>query len=79
MANREKVDGDGVAEVGGALKNTGGDIDPLLPEDEREKRRIGEKRAKWAINVSHIQLSPYRYSSEAIHEISEAATYNSCD
>ena len=51
-----QADGDGVAEVGGALKNTGGDIDPLLPEDEREKRRTGEKRAKWAINVSPIKL-----------------------
>ena len=40
------ADGDGVAEVGGALKNTGGDVDPLLPEDERERRRIGERRAK---------------------------------
>ena len=49
--NPQDVDGDGVAEVGGALKNTGGDIDPLLPEDERERRRTGEKRAKWAINV----------------------------
>ena len=47
-----QTDGDGVAELGGALKDTGGDIDPLLPEDEREKRRAGERRAKWAINVS---------------------------
>ncbi|KAL9130977.1 MAG: hypothetical protein Q9217_000966 [Psora testacea] len=52
--NPRDVDGDGVAEDGGALKNTGGDIDPLLPEDERERRRIGEKRAKWAININVI-------------------------
>ena len=53
---RTKVDGDGVAEIGGALKNTGGEIDPLLPKDEREKRRVGERRAKWAINVSPISI-----------------------
>lgn len=49
--NPQDIDGDGVAEIGGALKNTKGDIHPLLPEDEREKRKTGEKRAKWAINV----------------------------
>ncbi|KAL2043469.1 hypothetical protein N7G274_003776 [Stereocaulon virgatum] len=52
--NPQDEDGDGVAEVGGALKNTDGDIDPLLPEDERERRRAGEKRAKWAININVI-------------------------
>ena len=56
--NPQDIDGDGVAENGGALKSTKGDIDPLLPEDEREKRRTGEKRAKWAINVrSLLRLS----------------------
>lgn len=49
--NPRDLDGDGVAEAGGALKKHGGDIEPLLPEDERESRRTGEKRAKWAINV----------------------------
>ena len=49
--NPQDADGDGIAEVGGALKSTGGNIDPLLPEDERERRRTGERRAKWAINV----------------------------
>ena len=49
--NPQDADGDGVAEIGGALKTTKGNIDPLLPEDEREKRRTGERRAKWAINV----------------------------
>ncbi|KAK4697843.1 hypothetical protein P7C71_g287, partial [Lecanoromycetidae sp. Uapishka_2] len=52
--NPQDADGDGVAELGGALKSTGGDIDPLLPEDERERRRTGEKRAKWAININVI-------------------------
>ena len=50
--NPQDLDGDGVAEMGGALKRNGGDIEPLLPEDERESRRRGERRAKWAINVS---------------------------
>lgn len=48
----QDMDGDGIAERGGALKDTGGDIEPLLPEDEREKRRKGERNAKWAINAS---------------------------
>ena len=47
----QDMDGDGVAEAGGMLKATHGDIAPLLPDDEREKRRQGERRAKWAINV----------------------------
>ena len=49
--NPQDADGDGVAEVGGALKTTKGDIDPLLPEDERQRRKAGKRRAKWAINV----------------------------
>ena len=49
--NPQDADGDGVAEIGGKLKTTKGDIDPLLPEDERERRKSGERRAKWAINV----------------------------
>ena len=49
--NPQDMDGDGIAESGGILKDTGGDIEPLLPEDEREKRRKGERNAKWAINV----------------------------
>ena len=56
--NPQDVDGDGVAEVGGKLKRTGGDIGPLLPEDERERRRTGERRAKWAINVLPMSTTP---------------------
>ena len=52
--NPQDVDGDGVAEEGGKLRSTKGDIAPLLPDDEREKRRQGERRAKWAINVRHL-------------------------
>ena len=50
--NPQDIDGDGVAERGGKLMSTKGDIAPLLPDDEREKRRVGEKRAKWAININ---------------------------
>ena len=57
--NPQDVDGDGVAEVGGKLKRTGGDIGPLLPEDERERRRTGERRAKWAINVFPIPTTSF--------------------
>lgn len=53
--NPRDLDQDGVAEAGGALKQTGGDIAPLLPEDEREKRRKGERNAKWAINVRSLE------------------------
>ena len=59
--NPQDFDGDGIAELGGALKNTGGDIEPLLPEDERENRRKGERNAKWAINV---RLAPQSGASE---------------
>ncbi|KAL8788611.1 MAG: hypothetical protein Q9195_007206 [Heterodermia aff. obscurata] len=52
--NPQDLDGDGIAELGGALKNTGGDIEPLLPQDERENRRKGERNAKWAININVI-------------------------
>ena len=47
----QDIDGDGIAEEGGKLMSTKGDIAPLLPDDERERRIKGEKRAKWAINV----------------------------
>lgn len=56
--NPQDMDGDGVAEVGGKLMSTKGDIAPLLPDDEREKRRQGERRAKWAINVN-FHRCPY--------------------
>ena len=56
--NTQDTDGDGAPEVGGKLKSTKGDIAPLLPDDERERRRQGERRAKWAINVS----GPSRFS-----------------
>ena len=60
--NPQDLDGDGVAETGGALKRNGGDIEPLLPEDERENRRKGERNAKWAINVSRATLHIFQSS-----------------
>lgn len=45
-------DGDGVAEAGGALQDTQGCVEPFLPDEEREKRRIGRRNAKWAININ---------------------------
>ena len=63
--NPQDIDNDGVAESGGALMDTGGDIEPLLPEDERERRRKGERNAKWAINVSQ-----YGYTTAPSTDIS---------
>lgn len=52
--NVQDTDGDGVPEMSGRLKATGGNIDPLLPEDERERRAQGARKAKWAININVI-------------------------
>lgn len=46
--------GDGVAEGGGALQDTGGLLEPFLPQQEQEKRRNAEKKARWAININVI-------------------------
>lgn len=46
--------GDGIAEGGGALQDTQGCVEPFLPEEEQEKRRIGRRNAKWAININVI-------------------------
>lgn len=46
--------GDGVAEGGGALQDTGGLLEPFLPQEEQEKRRNAEKKARWAININVI-------------------------
>jgi hypothetical protein len=45
------TDGDGVVEDRGPLGTSGGDLEPFLPEEEREKRRKSAKRVRWAINV----------------------------
>lgn len=46
--------GDGVFEGGGGLQDTQGCVEPFLPDEEREKRRIGRRNAKWAININVI-------------------------
>jgi hypothetical protein len=47
-------DGDGIAEGGGALQDTQGRVEPFLPDEEQEKRRVGRRNAKWAININVI-------------------------
>lgn len=50
--NPKDLDGDGVVDAGGVFQRSGEEsVEQLLPEDEREERRRGEKRARWAINV----------------------------
>ncbi|RDW92467.1 cation diffusion facilitator-like protein [Coleophoma crateriformis] len=44
--------GDGVFEGGGGLQDTQGCVEPFLPEEEQEKRRIERRNAKWAININ---------------------------
>lgn len=48
------TDGDGVAEGGGALQDTNGEIDGFLPQDERERRQQAAKKAGWAVNINVI-------------------------
>ncbi|KAL8801563.1 MAG: hypothetical protein Q9182_004349 [Xanthomendoza sp. 2 TL-2023] len=52
--NPQDLDGDGVAEMRGALHDTGDRIHEMLPDEEREKRRKAERNAKWAININVI-------------------------
>ena len=46
--------GDGIAEGGGALMDTRGCIEPFLPDEEQEKRRVARRNAKWAININVV-------------------------
>ncbi|KAF2854338.1 hypothetical protein T440DRAFT_486910 [Plenodomus tracheiphilus IPT5] len=48
------TDNDGVAEDRGPLGSSGENLEPFLPEDEREKRRKSAKHVKWAININVI-------------------------
>ncbi|KAH7386912.1 hypothetical protein DE146DRAFT_665989 [Phaeosphaeria sp. MPI-PUGE-AT-0046c] len=48
------TDGDGVAEDRGPLGTSGENLEPFLPEDERERRRKSAKQVKWAININVI-------------------------
>jgi cation diffusion facilitator family transporter len=45
-------DRDGVRERGGGLQQMEGNIHEFLPEEEKEKRKKAETRAKWAININ---------------------------
>ncbi|KAK5136482.1 hypothetical protein LTR08_003127 [Meristemomyces frigidus] len=47
-------DRDGDMERRGGLQTDGGAINAFLPEDEKERRRTAEKRAKIAINVNVV-------------------------
>jgi len=47
-------DRDGIRERGGGLQAMEGNIGSFLPEEEQEKRRKANRRAKWAINVNVI-------------------------
>ncbi|KAF2083695.1 hypothetical protein K490DRAFT_60261 [Saccharata proteae CBS 121410] len=52
--NPRDMDHDGVAESGGALQANAESVEPLLPDEERERRRKSRKYAKWAININVI-------------------------
>lgn len=52
--NPRDFDHDGIAESGGALQATEESVEPLLPDDEREKRRKSRRNAKWAININVV-------------------------
>jgi hypothetical protein len=46
--------GDGIAEGGGALHDTQGCVEPFLPDEEQERRRVARQNAKWAININVV-------------------------
>ncbi|KAH6664219.1 hypothetical protein B0J14DRAFT_644383 [Halenospora varia] len=52
--NPRDDNGDGIAEGGGALQDTAGCVEPFLPQEEQEKRRVGRRNAKWAININVV-------------------------
>ncbi|KAH7056988.1 hypothetical protein B0J12DRAFT_399645 [Macrophomina phaseolina] len=52
--NPRDFDHDGIAEAGGALQATSESVEPLLPDDERERRRKARRNARWAININVI-------------------------
>lgn len=47
-------DRDGIRERGGGIQEVAGNVGELLPEEEQEKRRKANTRAKWAININVI-------------------------
>lgn len=47
-------DHDGIMEGRGALQDQHEDVEAFLPQEERDARRQGERKAKWAINVRNL-------------------------
>ncbi|KAL1793575.1 hypothetical protein ACET3X_008557 [Alternaria dauci] len=52
--NPRDTDGDGVAEDRGPLGISGEELEPFLPEEERDRRAKSAKHARWAININVI-------------------------
>ncbi|KAF2838338.1 hypothetical protein M501DRAFT_956775 [Patellaria atrata CBS 101060] len=52
--NPQDMDNDGICESGGALQRVNESIEPLLPDDERQRRRKGRRNARWAVNINVI-------------------------
>jgi Cation efflux family len=48
------ADRDGIAERVGALQEENEQVEQLLPDEQREKRRKGARNARWAININVI-------------------------
>lgn len=48
------ADHDGVLERSGALQEAGENLDELLPEDELDRRKSADRKARWAININVI-------------------------
>jgi hypothetical protein len=59
--NPRDTDGDGVAEDRGPLGTSGEDLEPFLPDEERDRRRKAAKHVKWAINVSDRKTRETQY------------------
>jgi hypothetical protein len=59
--NPRDTDGDGVAEDRGPLGTSGEDLEPFLPDEERDRRRKAAKHVRWAINVSDGKTRETQY------------------
>jgi hypothetical protein len=59
--NPRDTDGDGVAEDRGPLGTSGEDLEPFLPDEERDRRRKAAKHVRWAINVSDGKMRETQY------------------
>ncbi|KAF2490293.1 hypothetical protein BU16DRAFT_494223 [Lophium mytilinum] len=52
--NPRDLDHDGVAEAGGPLQGSGGNVECFLPDEVREKRRKEARSARLAININVV-------------------------